>query len=142
MNCILFGHADVLNLNTDRLKKEILTLWQKYHDVEFLVGNNGSFDYACQNVLEETRREVQSLSYTIVLSHINEIPLNSRSESSIFPEELSTALPRFAISKRNNWMIKHADFAICYVSRIASNSYKIFNKLSRKGISVINLVDL
>ena len=52
---------------------------------------------------------------------------------------LETAPRRFAISKRNNWMIQHSSFAICYVHKITGGAAKFREKAERKGLKVIDV---
>ena len=140
MYCFIFGHADAYNISAVELESKILKIAQENTDIEFLVGNNGSFDKCTQSVLERLC-QAGKVNYTIVLSRIDELPLNGCFIRGIFPDELATALPKYAISKRNDWIIKRSDLALCYVSQIASNSFKMLTKLQRKGVEIINLAD-
>ena len=140
MYCMLFGHADAPDSLKSKLEQEILIFSEKNVNVTFLIGNNGNFDFLAQSTLETLCRKGKNIDYTIVLSRIDEAPLNRRSERTIFPEELSGVLPKYAISKRNEWIIRRSNFAICYVSRIASNSSKMLSKLQRRNVKTINLI--
>lgn len=141
MNCMLFGHADAPDSLKSALEAAIIKVSEENDNVEFLVGNNGNFDFLAQSLMEKLKNNGIKIDYTIILSHIDERPLNRCYEQSLFPMELATTIPKYAISKRNNWIIKHSVLAICYVSSIASNSFKTLSKFKKRGVKVINLAN-
>ena len=141
MNCMLFGHADAPYSLKSALEAAITKVSEENDNVEFLVGNNGNFDFLAQSLMEKLKNNGIKIDYTIILSHIDERPLNRCYEQSLFPMELATTIPKYAISKRNNWIIKHSVLAICYVSSIASNSFKTLSKIKKRGVKVINLAN-
>ena len=137
MKCLLFGHANAPDCAETTLEAAITDLFKSKDVSEYLVGNNGNFDYMAQKVLKKL--EPLGISHTVVLSKINEAPLYSNWENTIFPESLAKVPPRYAIVKRNELMVKEANCAICYVNHIASNSYKMHLKAIKKGLYVINI---
>ena len=138
MNCIFFGHRDAPSEINAKLKKQITDFINKEEDVSFYVGNNGKFDYYVQIILEELSKNA-SFNYYIVLSRINEKALSGNQEFTIFPEGLENVLPNFAISKRNEWMLKKADCLIAYATNSFTNAGKLFFKAKKRGILTINL---
>ena len=108
---------------------------------EFLVGNNGNFDFYAQCVLRELKTEGYGICFDIVFSHLGENALSQNQSETVFPEGLEKALPRFAISKRNDWLIKNSSYLIAYVVHTFSNSYKWMQKASKRGLKIINLAD-
>ena len=141
MICTFFGHKDTDFSKKEKIKMKIVELIQSNDVTTFYVGNNGNFDFMIQNILEELSKENESISYSIVLSYINERALSSIQSKTIFPEGLEKVPPRFSISKRNEWLIKNSDFAIVYSKYNFSNSYKWATKAIKNGLTVINLCD-
>ena len=139
MTCMLFGHRDAPDAIRTDLKNAIISLTLDYGVTEFLVGNNGSFDAMAQGVLSELRHLGLDRNYSIVLSKLNEIPINGENDRTLFPEGQEVALHRFAISKRNDWMLRQADVLLTFVRNKFSNSYKVLSKALAKGIKAINL---
>ena len=45
----------------------------------------------------------------------------------------------FAISKRNEWMIKNSDVAVVYLLDTATNTAKWIERARKKGLEIINL---
>ena len=73
------------------------------------------------------------------MSRINEIALNNEQQNTEFQEALERVPYRYAISRRNDIMIKRSDILIAFVNNKFSNSYKLAEKARRRGVKVINL---
>lgn len=139
MNCIFFGHRDSPEGIYEDLKNAIRILITSENVSVFYLGNNGNFDYMCQRALSELSKEYNHISYTIILSRIDEIALNKEQEHTVFPEELETAPYRFAISRRNDLLIKRGNIVVTSSRHKASNTYKLITKAVKLGMRVINL---
>ena len=139
MICTFFGHKNSPEWVKKALKIKIVKLIQCEKIDRFYVGNNGNFDFYAQTVLRELIEEGYDLSYCIVLSRINESAACGEQAATVFPLELVGALPRFAISKRNEWLIKNSDCVITYCVQKMSNSYKWTEKALKKGLKIIQL---
>ena len=140
MVCTFFGHKDAPDSVKEKLKNEILRLTSE-KNVEFYVGNNGNFDYYVQNVLYEISKIQPNIKFSVVISYLNERIISDIKNSTVFPEGLEKVPPRYAISKRNDWLIKRANIAIVFVKNRFTNSYRWMDKAQRKGIKVINLAE-
>ena len=141
MTCTFFGHSSFTKNIYEQVRNEILQLID-LGVTSFYVGNNGQFDHTVQKVLEGISLKRSNFKYSIVLSRLSEAPLNGITGKTLFPEELECAMPCFAISKRNEWLISHSDIAICFVTHTFSNSHKWLEKSQRKGLKIINLGSL
>ncbi len=141
MVCTFFGHRDAQPCIREKLKEEIYKLVEIGVD-SFLIGNNGNFDFIVQNLLSEICKETPFIDYKIVLSKLNEQVLSKNQEKTVFPLGFETFSPRFAISKRNEWLIKNSSFAIVYAKNKFSNSHKLLLKSLKSGLTVINIADI
>ena len=47
--------------------------------------------------------------------------------------------PRFAIARRNGWMLKQADFVVTYVTHDWGGAAQFAEKARRQGKTVLNL---
>ena len=137
MICTFIGARDTPFTLREHIKKAIIDLIFKGIN-EFCVGNNGNFDYMVQSVLVELRSEY-SIKFDIVLSYIDELALIGNQEFTVYPEELAPTPKRFAISKRNDYLLKKSSILIAYTDNTYSNSYKFTQKALKKGYTVINL---
>ncbi|MBR7117399.1 MAG: hypothetical protein IKC87_06815 [Clostridia bacterium] len=142
MICMLFGHRDAPCEIKSVLKEKILEIYTKHHEVEFYIGNNGAFDALAQRCLNEVNTDGVEIEYSIILSRVDEVALCKNNSKTLYPDGQEKALRKYAISKRNDWMIKKADIAICYVSNRFTNCYKMLERLRRKGVHIINISDL
>ena len=141
MNCTFFGHRDAPSNIKPNLERTILSLSDKGVK-HFYVGNNGDFDFLVQMTLNKLANQNPNVKYSIVLSHISEIAINGEQGKTIFPEGQELALPKFAVSKRNEWLLKNSSVVIAYVKNRSSNSYRIIEKAKRKGLKIINLAEM
>ncbi len=140
MVCTFFGHRDAPQNIKAKLENQIRLLINNGVK-QFLVGNNGFFDFLVQAVLEDISKVHSNINYSIVLSRINEQAAFGNQNLTLFPEGLENVPPRFAICKRNNWLIANSDIAIVYTINKHSNAYKWTKKALSKGMTVINLAN-
>ena len=140
MMCTFLGHHDVQSNIREALKKVIIELIQNGVN-EFVVGNNGKFDFYAQEILFELQNRGEKINISIALSHIDEESLTNNQGFTVFPDVLEKCLPRFAISKRNDWMIKKSQIAVVYLSQNFSNTSKWVEKAKRRKLKIININD-
>ena len=60
----------------------------------------------------------------------------------LYPHGLETVPLKYAISKRNTWMVDHADFVVTYVKCSAGGAAQFKRMAEKKGKAVFNLADL
>lgn len=137
MVCTFFGHKNVPSSIKEDIYDAIINL-TKEGVREFYVGNNGNFDFWVQKVLWEISK-VENITYSIILSRLNENVISDNQKASVFPEGFEKFLPRFAISKRNEWMLKKSNIVITYTKSRFSNCYKWIEKAEKRGLRIINL---
>lgn len=138
MICTFIGHRNAPFSVKESLKAEIVALIE-HGTSHFYVGNNGNFDYLAQSVMIELANEFSHIKFDIVLSYIDEKSLVERNDLTVFPEELAGVPKKFAICKRNAYLLKKSDIIISYVRDTTSNSYKFIEKALKKGCKIINL---
>lgn len=111
----------------------------------FYVGNNGQFDHLVAAVLRELKSRDPQILFSIVLAYLpeRETKYNQLSETeTIYPEGLEYTPPRFAISKRNQWMVQQSDYVIAYVEHPFGGAAQFAEYARKKHKTVINLADL
>ena len=140
MVCTFFGHRDCYGLEKTALSNTIERLIEGGVDT-FYIGNQGSFDAMAFSCLMELKKVHTHISILVVLAYY---PISKNEDStynnySIYPEEVAKASRKFAIDKRNYWMLKRADCCLCYVNHTWGGAYKFALRAKRCGITVINL---
>jgi len=137
-SCTFFGHRTVTQNIRDELFSQISYIIESCGVDTFWVGHQGSFDETVISVLESIKKVYPCISCNIVLSNLRKANNSSLGLDTVFPEELEGSIPRFAIDKRNRWMIEHSDFAITYVMR-DGGAQKYKDILLKKNKTVIEL---
>ncbi len=88
----------------------------------------------------ELKREYPNIERTLVLAYMpRERILGAPEGETLFPEAVATAPPRFAICKRNDWMLKGCDTVITYVTHSHGGAARFKEKAEKLGKRVIEL---
>ena len=138
--CCFFGHREVTHNIRPKLTAIIEKLITEDGVTEFYVGHQGQFDNMVYSVLKELKAKYPQIRYTVVLAympdeHIEEV----YGEDTLFPDGMESVPKKYAISKRNNWMIQQSGFAVCYVQKITGGAAKFREKCIKKKLRVIDI---
>ena len=139
--CCFFGHRDIPNNIRSELISIIKKLIQEDGVINFLVGNQGGFDSLVLSTLKEISYQNPEISYNVVLAYLPDnksIPIDA---PTLYPEGIENVPKRFCISWRNNWLIEHSQYVICYISHITGGAAQFVNKAERKGRLIYNLAE-
>ena len=110
---------------------------------DFYFGHQGQFDSMVYSVLKELKAKYPQIRYTVVLAYMpNEHIKEVYGEDTLFPDGLETVPKRFAISKRNDWMILHSDIAVCYVWKVTGGAAKFRGKSEKKKLQINRFIEL
>ena len=71
-------------------------------------------------------------------TELSEFDIPDYSET-IYPEGLESALPRFTISKRNQWMVEKADIVVTYVKYSTGGAAQAKKQAERKGKTIVDI---
>ncbi|MBQ3550412.1 MAG: hypothetical protein IJA41_05485 [Clostridia bacterium] len=137
--CTFIGHGDCEERNIPKLRNTIEELILRKGVDVFYVGTHGNFDRFIYNVLCELEKQYQ-IKINVVLAYLNtENDVDYETAKTMFPDVLENTPARFAIVKRNNYMIDKADYVVCYVNNSFSNSYSFAKRAIKKNKKLINL---
>ena len=135
-----FGHREVTHNIREKLTAIIESLITEDNVTEFYVGHQGQFDNMAYSVLKELKSNYQHIRYTVVLAYMPDSYIKEvYGEDTLFPNGMESVPRRFAISKRNDWIIQHSSFAVCYVHKITGGAAKFREKAEKKGLKVIDV---
>lgn len=138
--CYFFGHRDVTHNIRPRLTSIIEKLITEDNVTEFYVGHQGQFDSMVYSVMKELKAKYPQIRYTVVLAYLPDEHIKELyGEDTIFPDGLETVPKKFAITKRNDWMIQHSDFAVCYVYKITGGAAKFREKAEERKLQIIDV---
>lgn len=115
MNITFCGHSQVENSRdvTDWL----LIITQKLIEQggkTFYLGGYGEFDSLAASVLREKKKLYPQIELILVLPYLHTSKEILEYDDTIYPP-LESVPPRYAISKRNQWMVDISDVVVAYV---------------------------
>lgn len=140
--CCFFGHREVIHNIRPKLTEIIEKLIFDEGVRDFYVGHQGQFDSMVYSVLKELKARYPQIRYTVVLAYMPDEHIKELyGKDTLFPDGLETVPKRFAISKRNDWMLKHSDIAVCYVWKVTGGAAKFKEKAEKKWLRVIDLLN-
>lgn len=143
------GHSTVKNYNETRRKLALLlekVVSEYDEDVYCYCGGYGQFDSMCAAICTNLKRSNFKVKVCYITPYITEqhqrkikeyLQCNMYDEV-IYPP-LETIPLKFAISKRNEWMVSQADIIIAYVTHTYGGAYTTLRYAERKKKKIINL---
>lgn len=137
MTVTFFGHRDAPDSIGKKLREVLIRLIEHEGARCFYVGNEGAYDRLAQALLAELQKQY-SFEYTVVLAYM---PTGRETwgAPTLLPEVAALAPPRFAIERRNAWLILHSDLAITYVVSPWGGAAKAKRKLQKAGKRILEL---
>ena len=136
--CTFFGHREILSQVEPRLRAALVELIEQKKVYKFFVGNQGDFDRMVRKVLKELKMIYTQIDYAVVLAYF---PKNGDEyeeySDTIYP--LEGGFPKFAIERRNYWMIEQSTYAITYVRVGWGGASKFKSIAEKRGLTIVEL---
>ncbi len=136
--CTFIGHRNC----SPEIKKELYLVIEniivKNKVDTFYIGTHGNFDYYAYSVLSELKKKYQ-IRIIIALAYLGGRLSYYKDEETVFPEILEKCPKKYAILKRNKYMIEKSSFMVAYVNNALSNAYKSFEYAQKRQLTIINL---
>ena len=131
------------------VKEQIRNSIIKGEKIICYLGGYGDFDSICARACKELKKEYPLIEVVYVTPYIGlsvqaKIKVMQESgdyDSSIYPP-IENVPPKFAILKRNEWMMASADLIIAYVEHDFGGAYKALRFAERKKKKIINICSL
>lgn len=117
-NVTFCGHSKLSEKEKILLKKELNKKLEKLISngaCTFLLGGYGDFDRICAYVIRELKKQYSHIESVFVTPYINKEYNTELYDGSEYPPIENVPL-RYAISKRNEYMVEKADVIIAYVN--------------------------
>lgn len=138
--CTFFGHRECYGLDIDVLLCTIEDLICQGIDT-FYVGNQGAFDSMVYRCLKQLRATHPHIYIAVVLAYLpTEKNGISDCPDTMYPE--IEGHPKYAIHRRNRWMISQSAYCVCYVNHTWGGAYQFARMAKKKNLHIINLGDL
>ena len=143
--CTFFGHHDCPGSVKEKLHDTLIDLIEHHAVDMFYVGRQGAFDAIVRSVLQELVLEYPHIHYAVVLERLpqklGEFDTSDYSDT-MLPEGIESIHPRYAISWRNNWMLKQSDIVVTYITHSWGGAAQFAEKARRQGKTIINISKL
>ena len=138
MNCTFFGHRDCPETIRPKLREVLIGLIVNHGVDMFYVGNQGRFDAIVRDVLRELKKEYPQINYAVVLAYMpgKKTEYDDYSDT-MLPEGIESVHPRYAISWRNNWMLKQSAYVVTYITHSWGGAAQYDKKAQLQGKTVI-----
>lgn len=140
--CTFFGHRDVDSSIEPSLERAIRKLIKINNVRIFWIGGYGCFDKCAARILRRLKGEYPHICTILIIAYPQQL---HKYESILpfdgfdYPPEAQLAPYRFAISGRNRYMAKNADFIIAYVNREYGGAYTALKIAQNNNKTIINL---
>ncbi len=141
--CTFFGHRECPDSIKIKLQEVLIDLITN-NDVDmFYVGNQGQFDAIVHGVLRELKKEYPQINYAVVLAYMpgKQTKYDDYSDT-MLPEGIESVHPRYAISWRNNWMLRQSDYVVTYITHFWGGAARYVEKASGQKKTIINLHEI
>ena len=145
------GHRKLSNIGNlfEDIKKTILININRNEQIEFYCGGYGDFDNLCMTVCNSLKKEKIKCEIIFITPYISESQQRKIKElisadlydSALYPP-LENVPMKFAISKRNEWIVNKADLIIAYVTHKFGGAYKTLMYAKRKKKKIVNLAEM
>lgn len=142
------GHRDFQETGDikARLTGILLTLAENNDTLTCYTGGYGSFDRFAARCVKEAQTTAKNIRSCLVVPYLTaSLQKELKEREGFFDEVIYPALesvpPRFAILRRNEWMVERADLVIGYITHNFGGAAKIWQYANRKGVALINLAE-
>lgn len=141
-----FGHADYRGSEdlASKIKAEIISAIKEKGLDTFYIGGIGGFDSECAKYIKEIKTIFPTIKSYLILSYPDQamddyqkIYVSTTFDGTIYPP-LEKVPRRFAILKRNEWIVQQADYIFFYVNYSWGGASKFLDYAIKKKKQYIN----
>lgn len=143
MTVAFFGHGNAPRDIEPSLEQTIIRLIEENENITFLVGTHGNFDGMARTVLVRLAPRYSLMKYRIVLAYLPVKREGNRFEGlpTMLPEGIENVPKKYAISYRNDYMVKECDTVICYITHAWGGAAQFTEKAEKMSKTIINLAN-
>ena len=147
--CAFFGHRDtpITNSLVSMLEATLVFLINQGVDV-FWCCEQGDFDWMVRSVVLKLKKRFSHIKVCYVLayptflrSEISSAYLEETYDEIIYPSIVAEGYPKFAISRRNQYIAEKADVIVCYIKRQSGGAFKAVKTAEKLNKKVINFAN-
>lgn len=131
---ILSGESEIRNKLIQEVEKTIIS-----GATEFLLGGYGKFDYMCAGVVKELKQKYPFIKSVLVTPYIDSYFDKWLYDETEYPP-IENTIKRFAIIKRNEYMVDCADILIAFVKHSAGGAATTLKYAVKKNKKIIHII--
>ena len=145
MTITFCGHSNCLfsDEEKDELKQLIIKEIRNNPTCKFYLGGYGDFDSLCLRALRELKIDFPDIKLLFITPYLDnnysKLQLAKYYYDDIIFPPIENVPRKFAILKRNEWMVDSADLVIAYVKYSWGGASKTLEYAKRKMKQIINL---
>lgn len=139
------GHSNCLFIDEEKekLKQLLIKEIRKNPTCKFYLGGYGDFDSLCLRTLRELKTYFPNIELLFITPYLDnnysKLQLAKYYYDDIIFPPIENVPSKFAILKRNKWMVDSADLVIAYVKYSWGGASKTLEHAKRKKKPIINL---
>ena len=139
------GHSNCLFSDEEKVKLKQLLIKEirKNPTCKFYLGGYGDFDSLCLRTLRELKTDFPNIELLFITPYLDKnyskLELAKYYYDDVIFPPIENVPRKFAILKRNEWMVDSADLVISYVKYSWGGAVKTVEYAKRKKKQIINL---
>lgn len=139
------GNINIGQSVADKIKDFLIEKVKQYTNAKFYLGGYGGFDSLAFSILRKLKRDFQNIELIFISPYLDSSYsklqiANEIYDGTLYPP-LETVPKRFAILKRNEWMVDNCDLLIAYVKYSWGGARKTLDYAIRKKKPYINFAE-
>ena len=139
-SCTFFGHRDCPAHVFPHLRAAVEQAILQDGVDTFYVGREGRFDEMAAKILLEMVGKYPHVRFFVVLAYLPRTPLAGELQKrTILADGVEKTPRRFAVLRRNDWMLERADAVIAYVTYSFGGAASFLQKAHKRGKHIVNL---
>ena len=145
MTITFCGHSNCLfsDEEKEKLKQLLIKEIRKNPTCKFYLGGYGDFDSLCLRTLRELKTDFPDIELLFITPYLDKnyskLELAKYYYDDVIFPPIENVPRKFAILKRNEWMVDSADLVIAYVKYSWGGAVKTVEYAKRKKKQIINL---
>ena len=136
MTCFFIGHRDAPEELFPKLLDAVARHITEYGVTDSFVGHYGHFDRMAARAVREEKKLYPEVTLTLLLPYYPYEYDADEYDGSFFPPGMETVPKPFAITRANQYMIRHCDYLICYCKGYPGNTRSLVDaalRLEKEG---------
>lgn len=143
--CFFIGHRNAPDELRPRLAEAVERHITRCGVTEFIVGHYGRFDEMAASAVRAAKQQHPEISLVLLLPYYPYSNDTGGFDATFYPPGMERIPKPFAIVRANEYMIRTADYLICYDKGLAGNTRSLTALARRRaaggGLHIENLAD-